>query len=359
VCGHVLICAAASDEGASVLGGKDGADKASTSASASLLASIAQEAARERGQLLQCVECGVRVHQGCYVGPPQAAGGVGGASLAPPAPAASSAELGLLLPSSVEEPFFCRPCEYAVRNAACILCGLAGGAMSPATCGGWAHVSCALWAAKGSAVGFQDRLEDKPFSAVDAETSGACNDNGKSVCGGGGGADDTMTCKMPNKRLSLDLTRVLVPECFKIVETAAASKDAKESSKEKRRASSGGGGSAGGCRFCPNSRPGGVLVKCQEKGCKCVAHPVCAFEHGWYLFLETRDTQDTNSQIAQKHDKGEGGRRSRDKKGSRARDDKVEIERLVFCQEHAPQEDDDEDEKLYCICQRRYCLSIF
>ena len=83
--------------------------------------------------------------------------------------------------------------------------------------------------------------------------------------------------------------------------------------------------------------------------------------HGSYMFLETRDTQGTNSQmqIAQNHDKGEGGRRSREKKGSRARDDKVEIERLVFCQEHAPQEDDDEDEKLYCICQRRYCISVF
>jgi hypothetical protein len=28
-------------------------------------------------------------------------------------------------------------------------------------------------------------------------------------------------------------------------------------------------------------------------------------------------------------------------------------ERFVFCQEHAPQED--EDETLYCICQTRFC----
>lgn len=101
-----------------------------------------------------------------------------------------------------------------------------------------------------------------------------------------------------------------------------------------------------------NLKPGGVTVKCQAKGCKLVAHPVCGFEHGWYLFLDLSANQD-----AHEADDGKRARR-REEKGGKAKDEKaLEVERLVFCQEHAPQEEDD-DETLYCICQRRYFSSL-
>ena len=126
--------------------------------------------------------------------------------------------------------------------------------------------------------------------------------------------------------------------------------------KKKGRSSSGSSGS--GCCFCPHTKGGGVLVKCQEKGCRLAAHAICAFENGWYLFMadsrqKEKECQDAASAASGSGADGKRGRK-RDRKGGKGKEDKVvalDVERFVFCQEHAPQEDD--DETLYCICQQR------
>ena len=97
-----------------------------------------------------------------------------------------------------------------------------------------------------------------------------------------------------------------------------------------------------------------MLVKCQEKGCKMGAHPLCALEHGWYLF-ETRSGAEERADAPVAEAAAEDGKKKtrREKKGSKGSEDKgrMHVERFVFCQEHAPQED--EDDTLYCICQTR------
>jgi hypothetical protein len=148
---------------------------------------------------------------------------------------------------------------------------------------------------------------------------------------------------------------VSVPETFKTVDVLAG-RESKEG-KERRRSS--GCGVAATCRLCPNAKPGGVLVKCQEKGCKLSAHPLCGFEHGWYLFLDTLPRQEQGEAPpppaagSLADDERRGGRRDRKNgKGKGEKGAKAEPERLVFCQEHAPHEEDDDD-TLYCLCQRR------
>ena len=274
-------------------------------------AALAREVARERGALLSCLECGVRVHEGCYLGQP--------------------------LPEAAGAPlqFLCRPCEFGVRSVGCLLCGQPGGAMSPATCGGWAHVSCALWAPKGSGVEFED------VSTKDAASDAAGQCDNSSV--GAGGKEGP---SKPRRRLD----RVRIPETFKVVDVTLG-KEGKDG-KDKRRASGGGAGS--GCQLCRAPKGGGVLVKCQEKGCKMGAHPLCALEHGWYLF-ETRSGAEERADAPVAEAAAEDGKKKtrREKKGSKGSEDKgrMHVERFVFCQEHAPQED--EDDTLYCICQTR------
>ncbi len=290
----------------------DGADAAGDCPSdnkAAQQAALAQEVARERGALLSCLECGVRVHEGCYLGQPL--------------PEAAGAS----------QQFLCRPCEFGVRSVGCVLCGQPGGAMSPATCGGWVHVSCALWAPKGSGVEFED------VSAKDAAGNAAREcDSASAGAGGKEGASK------PRRRLD----RVRVPETFKVVDVALG----KEGKDGKRRASGGGAGS--GCQLCRASKGGGVFVRCQEKGCKMSAHPLCALEHGWYL-LETRSGVEERADAPAADASAEDGKKKarREKKGTKGPEDKgrMHMERFVFCQEHAPEED--EDDTLYCICQTR------
>jgi hypothetical protein len=278
---------------------------------------LAQEVAREHGALLECLECGLRVHEGCYLGRPQ------------PEAAGTSRH------------FICRPCEFGVRSAACLLCGLPGGAMSPAACGGWVHVSCALWAPEGSGVEFED------ISAGKDAAGGAA---AEFVCASSG-----VVGKAGSSKPRRSLERVCIPETFKVVDGTAG-----KEGKEKRRSS--GGGTGSGCQLCRSPKAGGVLVKCQEKGCKMSAHPLCAFEHGWYLFLNTSSGQDNDDAPAAATPADDGKKKTRrERKRSKGAGDNGRIfadngrmyaERFVFCQEHAPQED--EDETLYCICQTRF-----
>jgi len=285
----------------------------------------ADAAASEQGELLVCLECGVRVHAGCYCGSTQRVGSTSGPT-----------------------PFLCRPCEYAVnlRDAGCVLCGLAGGAMSPATCGGWAHVSCALWAPKGSGVEFEDVSAAKRTSAASTAT--------ESAAGGAAAASESALAdsKVSPGSVRRNVQRVVVAESFKTV-NGFLPKDSKNTNEGRR---SSGGSSATGCCLCPNRKPGGVTVRCQEKNCKRVAHPVCGLEHGWYLFLDTSAHLEQAAQAAHEGAPADGNRKRRDKKGGKTKDTRAkEVERLVFCNEHAPQEDDDDD-TLYCICQRLYFL---
>jgi hypothetical protein len=294
---------------------------------AAKLAKLAREAARERGELLQCLECGVCVHDGCYGGRLSRA--------AHPADGSSPA------------PFLCRPCEYGVRSAVCVLCGVVGGALSPATCGGWAHVSCALWAPVSSGVDFE-----KPSASPDALNRGEGAGTRASSQAAYHGVTESGGASTGTARKKGH--RILVPSSFKMVQ-AVLGKDVKDS----KRRSSGAGSAGTTCQFCPNAKAGGVLVKCQEKGCKLSAHPVCGFEHGWYLFLDTGIVQEAEEAPVEGNgdgDKKKGGRAkggARVKKGAQRKDGKAEVERLVFCQQHAPHEEDDDD-TLYCICQRRY-----
>ena len=280
---------------------------------------LAQEVAREHGALLECLECGLRVHEGCYLGRPH------------PEAAGTSRH------------FICRPCEFGVRSAACLLCGLLGGAMSPAACGGWVHVSCALWAPEGSGVEFEDISAGKD-TAESAAAEFVCASSG---VGG----------KAGSSRPRRNLARVCIPVTFKVMDGTAG-----KEGKDKRRSS--GGVTGSGCQLCRSPKAGGALVKCQEKGCKMSAHPLCAFEHGWYLFVNTSSGQEIDDTPAATHaDDGKKKARRERKRGKGAGDNsrmyadngRMYAERLVFCQEHAPQED--EDETLYCICQTRFCCA--
>jgi hypothetical protein len=309
------------------------------------LEALALEAARERGELLRCLECGVCVHMGCYCGPPE------------------DMNPGALMCGPT--PFLCRPCEHAVRAPACVLCGLRGGALVPATCGGWAHVSCALWAPPDSGIEFENAGAAK----------GAAPEGSKS--GDGEGVERRVQERVGGKGRAAQrrVKRVAVPEAWRLVQPlggcgGTGDKDGKDANastgtRDKRRSSS-GGAVAGQCRLCVGAGvgaggPSGVLVKCQEKGCKLVAHPVCGFENGWYLFKDTQGGQDAGeSQEAGGGvggDRGERGggdsgkrRGRRDRKKGRSKEERVE--RLIFCSAHAPREEE-EDETLYCICQRR------
>ena len=301
------------------------------------VAKLVQEAARERGKMLECLECGVRVHQGCYFG-----------SLKEPAQSSDG---------SIR--FLCRPCEFAVRRAACVLCGLTGGAMIPATCGGWAHVACALWAPKGSGIefeecsGIQDRVAKDGEGGAGSSQKAAAIDEGKTT-----GTD------------ARQRHRVFVPDSFPLSPIVLGDENA--AGNDKRRSTPGSEGISSNrgavCRLCPKNTPGGVLVKCQEKKCRQVAHPVCAFEHGWYLYAGERgghDDSDAQAGSADVHDQdkcrnsGRSGTFKRAPKARRKETDRLqkkqkdEEDRLIFCAMHAPQEEE-EDDTLYCICQRKY-----
>ncbi len=69
--------------------------------------------------LVQCDECMILVHMGCY-----------GVTTAP-----------------TGGRWLCRACELGLRTPPrCALCPNVGGAMKPTLCGRWCHVVCALWA---------------------------------------------------------------------------------------------------------------------------------------------------------------------------------------------------------------------
>ena len=69
--------------------------------------------------LVQCDECMILVHMGCY-----------GVTTAP-----------------TGGRWLCRACELGLRTPPrCALCPSVGGAMKPTSCGRWCHVVCALWA---------------------------------------------------------------------------------------------------------------------------------------------------------------------------------------------------------------------
>ncbi|XP_050433269.1 PHD finger protein 14 isoform X2 [Adelges cooleyi] len=77
-------------------------------------------------ELIDCDECGISVHEGCY--------GVH-----------DTGSVSSSVSSCSMEPWFCEACKAGVENPTCELCPNFGGIFKETDCGKWVHLVCALY----------------------------------------------------------------------------------------------------------------------------------------------------------------------------------------------------------------------
>ncbi|VVC34294.1 Hypothetical protein CINCED_3A006531 [Cinara cedri] len=77
-------------------------------------------------ELIDCDECGISVHEGCY--------GVH-----------DSGSVSSSVSSCSMEPWFCEACKAGIENPTCELCPNFGGIFKETDCGKWVHLVCALY----------------------------------------------------------------------------------------------------------------------------------------------------------------------------------------------------------------------
>ena len=106
----------------------------------------------DHDEIVQCDECAVLVHMGCY---------------------------GIKNPPRGQR-WLCRACELGLDEPpACALCPNVGGAMKPTTCGNWCHVACALWAGATfeNPDGVAEPIDCSTLSANAGATCAVCRSN--------------------------------------------------------------------------------------------------------------------------------------------------------------------------------------
>lgn len=112
-------------------------------------------------EIVECDNCGVTVHEGCY--------GV-----------ADSASVSSTVSSCSTEPWFCEVCKAGVKEPVCELCPNKGGIFKETDVGKWVHLICALYV-PGVAFGEVDQLTsvtlfEMPYSKWGAKTCSICDD---------------------------------------------------------------------------------------------------------------------------------------------------------------------------------------
>ncbi|XP_060867719.1 PHD finger protein 14 isoform X1 [Metopolophium dirhodum] len=84
------------------------------------------DASDDVNELIDCDECGISVHEGCY--------GVH-----------DSGSVSSSVSSCSMEPWFCEACKAGIENPTCELCPNFGGIFKETDCGKWVHLVCALY----------------------------------------------------------------------------------------------------------------------------------------------------------------------------------------------------------------------
>uniref|UniRef100_A0A2S2QKR8 PHD finger protein n=1 Tax=Sipha flava TaxID=143950 RepID=A0A2S2QKR8_9HEMI len=84
------------------------------------------DASDDVNELIDCDECGISVHEGCY--------GVH-----------DTGSVSSSVSSCSMEPWFCEACKAGIENPTCELCPNFGGIFKETDCGKWVHLVCALY----------------------------------------------------------------------------------------------------------------------------------------------------------------------------------------------------------------------
>lgn len=137
------------------------------------------ERSDDTNEIVECDNCGISVHEGCY--------GI-----------SDSASISSTVSSCSTEPWFCESCKANIDSPVCELCPNRGGIFKETDVGKWVHLVCALYV-PGVAFGEVDHLSsvtlfEMQYSKWGAKTCSLCDDARLTRCGVCIGCDAGM-CK--------------------------------------------------------------------------------------------------------------------------------------------------------------------